>query len=433
MMMYKKIISFAIVLSLLSVFSYSLLFSEVNNKIIDEDLNATEKPDHIVLTWSDDPATTQTISYRAKSSISWGLVKYREYDKTDGDYLIKKPDVELFTTVLGDSRGRMNIFSATLTGLKPGTKYIYSVACGNNSSTEYSFSTAAKHVETFKFLIFGDSQSGYTKTPNYKPWQDTVNNAFKQNGDAKFIINVGDMVEIGQIYSHWNKWFDAARDVISFIPAVPIMGNHETYTGLRLIVTKPYYFTRQFKIFQNGPEGLKGQVYSFDYGAVHFSVLDSQLEEESPHYGDILKDQTEWLNRDLSSTRQTWKLVFFHKSPYNNSPFSINEAVKTAFCPIIDKHHVDMVFNGHDHALARTYPIKHDKLYSDPKNGTVYYKTGRSGAKSHSFLVPNSRDAFFYNPKEEPCYESVTINKNTLRIVAYTQNGAILDSYTIEK
>lgn len=31
----------------------------------------------------------------------------------------------------------------------------------------------------------------------------------------------------------------------------------------------------------NGPDGLKGQVYSYDYGDVHFVVLDSQEDEEA--------------------------------------------------------------------------------------------------------------------------------------------------------
>ena len=66
---------------------------------------------------------------------------------------------------------------------------------------------------------------------------------------------------------------------------------------------------------QNGPEGLKGQVYSYDYGPVHFVVLDSQEEEQKKH-GDILKIQQTWLEADLAASKAKWKIVFFHKPPY---------------------------------------------------------------------------------------------------------------------
>ena len=36
-------------------------YAAFDNQIINEELNANAKPDHIVLTWSDDPKTTQTI------------------------------------------------------------------------------------------------------------------------------------------------------------------------------------------------------------------------------------------------------------------------------------------------------------------------------------------------------------------------------------
>ncbi len=431
--MHKKLIYILILFPVVSLAPASILYSQYNNKTINETLNATEKPDHIVLTWSDDPVTTQTITWRAASTVTEGGVAYSEFGKSDPECVYKKAVVELFTSAAGDSSVSMNIFSVTLKGLKPGTKYSYHVECGKNSSQQYTFSTAANNTDDFEFLIFGDSQSGNVNNSDYSQWHATLYNARKRHGKAKFIVTMGDMVESGQNYIHWNNWFDAARETTSIIPLVPVEGNHETYGAKRWPYTKPYYYLKQFKVFQNGPDGLKGQVYSFDYADVHFSILDSQQDEESRHYGDILKVQSQWLDEDLSSSRKKWKLVLFHKSPYSHHPLSINREVKKAFCPIIEKHHADVVFSAHDHVIARTHPMKNDKPGNDPKEGTIYYTTGRSGAKYYGMLFHLSSDAFFYNPKDKPCYELIAINKKTLRITAYKQDGAIIDSYTIEK
>ena len=113
--------------------------------------------------------------------------------------------------------------------------------------------------------------------------------------------------------AHWNAWFAAAKGVIDSIPIMPVSGNHESYGSKE--ITKPLYCLEQFTLPQNGPEGLKGQAYSYDYGPVHFVVLDSQQTEQKQG-GDILTIQQAWLEADLAASKATWKIVFFHKPPY---------------------------------------------------------------------------------------------------------------------
>lgn len=430
--MRKKILSFFLI-QLLLVFSNSLLFPEYNVRTIDGNLNATESPDHILLTWSDDPSTTQTITWRARTTVTRASVKYRESNGLSKDYIVKKAELEKFTAAPGDKKGSMNIFSVVLTGLKPGTGYTYSIVCGNNSSACHTFTTASENADDFSFIIFGDSQSGNANFPNYKLWHNTVFNAYKNIKDARFIMNVGDLVEIGQKYTHWNNWFEAAKDVVSSIPAMAVPGNHENYALPAWGVSDAVYLTRQFKLFQNGPEGFKGRVYSFDYGNAHITVLDSQQKEQYKIHGDILKAQTEWLEKDLAASALPWKLVFFHKPPYSNYLFRANDDIKEAFCPVFDKYHVDVVFNAHDHVFARTYPVRNDKVYREPSEGTVYYIVGRSGDKRHSLEFSNEWNAFFYNPKDQPCYLAVTVGKSRLKITAIKMDGSIIDSYAIDK
>jgi hypothetical protein len=331
----------------------------------------------------------------------------------------------------------MNIFTCTVRYLEPGTKYTYMVGDGKNWSKEGTFTTAATDATDFKFLLFGDSQSGNADDPNYAPWHDTITKAYAQNNDAKFLVNMGDLVEIGQYYTHWNSWFNAAQGVIDKIPEMAVQGNHETYLeGKNWSSSKPAYYTSQFNVFQNGPDGLKGQTYSYNYGNAHFVVLDSQETEESVSAKgpDILKPQEEWLEKDLAENKDAkWKFVFFHKTPYYNKSVRANVDVSKAFTPIFDKYHVDVVFNGHDHGVSRTYPMNNGEMVQNPSEGTVYYVTGRSGNKYYNDLTSKVWDAFFYDPQDEPCYETVEINKGALTITAHKQDGTLIDKYVIDK
>ncbi len=107
-----------------------------------------------------------------------------------------------------------------------------------------------------------------------------------------------------------------------------------------------------------------------------------------------MKQQAAWLDSDLSANKQPWTIVSFHKTPYYNKASRANVSLKNIISPIIEKHHVDVVLNGHDHGVSRTFPINNGKYYTDYSKGTVYYVTGRSGAKYYGDLSSKVWDAF---------------------------------------
>jgi acid phosphatase type 7 len=279
--------------------------------------------------------------------------------------------------------------------------------------------------------------------PDYNLWHVTIQNAYIANKDARFFMNMGDLVETGQYYQHWNNWFAAVRGVIDTIPEMVVQGNHETYNATDSVSTKPYYFVQQFKVFPNGPDDFKGQTYSFNYGKVHMVVLDSQGEEEGQDAAgnvllakekELFEEQARWLEKDLEQNRDAlFTFVFFHKTPYYNKGNRTNTLIKQIFCPIFDRYHVDVVFNGHDHATSRTYPINNDVLLQSPEQGTVYYVTGRSGAKYYADLTPKVWDAKFYDPQDQPDYQTVELDGSKVTIKAFKQDGTMVDSYIIDK
>ena len=377
---------------------------------LNENLGASARPDHVVLTWTDDPKTTQTISWRALAGIQNGSVLYFEAG-TASTTITVSAAVKLFSTFNWDTKGSFSLFSAALSGLKPGTRYKYIPVAGDTAGDENSFTTEPADEASFSFLLFGDSQSGNRYGRDYGAWRKTVTAACARHPETSFIMNCGDLVETGQDVLDWNNWFEAAREVLPSVAEMPVQGNHETYNPASG-PAKPVYFLEFFKVFQNGPENLKGQVYSFDYGNTHIAVLDSQKDEEAPKSDDFLKKQAEWLEKDLSAAAKHFKLVFFHKTPYFNKGKRGNEDILRTLCPVAEKCGVDIVFNGHDHCLARTFPI----------NGTVYYTCGRSGAKFYTDSAINESDEFFFNPKEQPCYVRIEASKSLLLVKAFSPN-----------
>ncbi len=48
----------------------------------------------------------------------------------------------------------------------------------------------------------------------------------------------------------------------------------------------------------------------------------------------------------------------FHHPVYPSHPWRDTPALREHWVPIFDKHHVDLVLQGHDHAYLRTYPLR---------------------------------------------------------------------------
>ena len=412
--------------ALISIFvlfglSYSLAVNDRNSAS-----GATPFPDHITLTWTADPATTMTVTWRTDTTVTSGLVQFQGGEVLSSSVQQTEAIARDFTTDLG----RMRLFTATLAGLSPNTKYAYRVGDEDHWSSTNHFSTADPKSRSFKFLIFGDSQSSVKVESPYAAWAITIQNAYEANPDAKFMVHVGDLVDYGQIYSHWNAWFDATSGVIDSIPIMPMAGNHECY-GSR-DTWRPAYWSEQFPLPPNGPEGLKNQVYSYDYGPVHFVVLDSQQFEQKL-YGDILAPQKEWLRADLAASEATWKIAFFHKPPYEIKLDRPNEEIRAAFCPVLERYHVDLVFNGHDHAVSRTYPIRDGSLVKTPSMGTIYYIVGRSGDKTYHDVAKTAWNSFFYNPEDQPIYFVVEVDDCKITIQTVKQDGTLVDSFFVDK
>lgn len=389
-------------------------------------LSASQQPDQVALTWSSDPLTTRTISWRTATGAAAAQVRYGEIGR-NAEEPERWQQVAATSTELATAEGSVLLHAATLRDLKPGVRYQYRVGGAEAWSDPYEFTTAPAKFGEFTFLVFGDSQSY-----DYAVWGASATAAYQSAPAAAFFVNVGDLVDVGQDYAQWEAWFAAAAGLIDAIPAMPVVGNHETYTPERRF-SLPLYFTAQFPLPDNGPAGLKRQAYSYDYGQAHFVVLDTQAGEEAEFVPDLLERQAQWLEQDLAATEQPWKLVFMHRPLYGNKPDGINGNLLRAFAGIFARYGVDLVFTAHDHVLARTWPLDAAGNAVPAGEGTVFAAVGRSGTKTYGNVTGKEWNEFFLNPVAEPNYLVVRLRPGSLQVQAKSQAGGLIDEWSIEK
>jgi 3',5'-cyclic AMP phosphodiesterase CpdA len=378
---------------------------------------ASEMPDQVVLTWSEDPRTTQTIQWRTSTRVKHGYVQYLK--KSDhARFNPRKPARAIATTTKIETPLLLNDpvvlrHTAVLRGLSPGTTYVYSVGDGSEKGwTELAeFTTAPAGVQPFSFIYMGDAQNGLDR------WGTLVHNAFRSRPDAAFYIMAGDIVNRGAERNEWDNLFHNAKGVYDRRQLVPALGNHECQGG------HPTLYLQQFALPRNGPAEIEPErAYSFEYGNALFVILDSNL--------DPLK-QTAWLEEKLSQTKATWKFVAYHHPAYSSGGNRDNAKLRAAWAPLFDKYHVDLALQGHDHAYLRTYPMKANKRVASPKEGTVYI-ISVSGTKMYK---QEKHDYTEFGMTNVATYQvlDIQISGNRLVYRAYDVDGKLRDELVIEK
>ena len=388
--------------------------------------SAQINPENIILTWTGDTRTTQAITWQSTGTVL-NQLQYmvagvrKDFQPPVKTIMAKEEPLPLtgFDKV---------IYTVEISDLKPGTRYFYRIGNGKDWGDVHVFQTAANNVKQFKFLVFGDSQS-----ESYNTWHTTIQQAYRLHHDAVFFTNVGDLVDVGNDEKEWEEWLAAVNGIADTLPAMPLTGNHEMYTPQWKVNTTPALFMAHFQLPRNGPDGLQEQVYSFDYGNVHFVMLNSQEREEGQFVPAMLAKQRDWLDRDLARSDKLWKVIFIHRPPYHTKSAKSNENIRQVFVPVLDKYKADLVFAGHEHVYARTYPLYADKIADGAVSGTVYITTGRSGEKVYGKAAANDWNEVFYNPVDQANYLSVEVRGDVLTVKAWKQNGELIDAWTRSK
>lgn len=361
----------------------------------------TSQPEQIILTWTADPTTTQTITWLMSHNSS-ARVQYLEAEEFE-DNFDSAQQLEVQGAIFDNDR-TLYLYTANLTCLTPDTKYVYRVGREGAWSEPATFTTAAE-TESFSFLYMGDIQSGYTV------WGSMLDSVYEAYPDIKFALLGGDLTDKGHDVDEWGEFLDAATAVFSQIPAMPTMGNHD---GLM--------YQKFFALPDNGPAGLDQEFYSFDYGNAHFVVLNSNNNTNAA--------AKQWLQQDLEATNKKWKFVVFHHPAYP-ATFDykgIDKSICENWVPILEQNGVDMVFVGHQHVYMRTHPIFQDEVQSDSYG--IVYVMGNAGSK---FYAGGSDFPYIASEQAGNNYQVIDLDGDVLTLTSREADGELIETYIIDK
>jgi hypothetical protein len=339
-------------------------------------------PAAVHLTWEGDPTSSVTVSWQT-SSVTEGVVEYGKALP----YGFKASD------------GHGTMHHVRLTGLEPGTIYHYRCGCEGDWSSDSTFRTAPADDRAFSFVAFGDSRT------NWDIWGE-CSEAVLASG-AEFSVHTGDLVEQGGDQAQWDIWFSEAEELFRRKVMMPAIGNHED--------NDPKYF--EYYALPHAEDW-----YSFDYGNAHFTVLSTET--------DMGGNQRQWLEKDLASTNATWKFVLYHQPMYSSSSHGCYRKAYRAWGDLLDKYHVDMVFNGHDHTYERTLPMADDWMVDDPEDGTIHVVTGGAGAPLKRLVARGPWSSYFLSHYH---FVLLTVDGTELHLEARFYNQTVFDELRLSK
>lgn len=390
------------------------------------------------------------------------------------------------------------VYAATLGGLEPGVKFAYRVSRSGKPVFQAEARAPRGARQPQRFAVFGDCGAGTVdqKAIAYR--------AFLARPD--YVVIPGDIVYGRGLASEYREkfWPVYNADLPSPGSGVPLLrstlfiaapGNHDIAN--RDLVRYPdglayfYYWAQPL----NGPIGSEGGPitapligpeanrrafltaagasfprmanFSFDYGDVHWTFLDSNATVDW-----TCRELREWLERDLAAARgATWRFVSFHHPGFSSSREHFDEQYMRILAPIFEAGNVDVVFAGHVHNYQRSYPLRF--VPAEPNGAApVAGKDGKLPKSRHVdgkwtldrtyngqsdttpegviYLVTGAGGQHLYNPEQQDdpaswqefTYKHVSkvfsltvadVDGTTLTIRQLTPEGEPVDGFTITK
>ena len=288
--------------------------------------------------------------------------------------------------------------------LEQGATYTYraydkQVEVGTENAT---FTTKNTNATSFTFSHVSDSQ---TKASDH--YAAGTGSFFAQTlsqiTNSDFILHTGDVVEYGKYETYWTAILDDNFSYLSKIPVMAVSGNHEArYDGHSGTDETFKHFNYKLPTQSSTANGI---FYSFIYGNTKFIMINS--EDLS---GNALKaEQYTWLQNELANNTCKWTIVAMHNPIYSVGKWGSDPsknyiclALRNQLQGLFNQYGVDLVLQGHDHAISRTFPINGQGLpqsenlitengieYSVSPSGVIYLMNGPAGNQALSPYATN--------------------------------------------
>lgn len=201
----------------------------------------------------------------------------------------------------------------------------------------------------FSALIFGDSQP-YTKQEVEYFKKAIVDEAVQTKGEALFGLTLGDLV--GDDLSLHAPYKEAISAIA--LPWFNVMGNHDMNYDVEVDSLSDEAFERSF-----GPNN-----YSFNYGDVHFIVLDDIIYPnpytKKGYIGGFRKDQLDFVENDLKFVPKDKLVVLSYHIPLYSAENTFVQADRKRLFSILKDFPNVFGLSAHTHFQTQFYYGKED-------------------------------------------------------------------------
>jgi predicted phosphodiesterase len=244
-----------------------------------------------------------------------------------------------------------------------------------------------------KFAVIGDSGTG--DPPQFQVAEQMLR--FRAAFKFDRVIMLGDNIYGGQSAADLNSKFAVPYKALldAGVTFYASLGNHDSQNN------------RNYPPFHMGGQ----RYYSYVQGNVRFIALDSDSLDPA---------QVTWLEGDLKSAKETWKVLYFHHPLYSDGGTHGSDVeLRVVLEPLFIQYGVNVVFSGHDHIYERIKPQK----------GIYYFVSGSAGQLRKGDLNRSAMTAAGYD--QDCTFMLVEISATSLAFETVTRTGAIVDSGTL--
>ena len=415
-------------------------------------------PDRIIVTLDQDPKTTFSVSWRTDASVTQTRAEviaaeaHSRFDLGASVVEAQSQTVNLKAKEIDGTTHSLqwnthldsaSYHTAQFSGLNSDTLYAYRVMGAEGYWSEWlQTRTAPENAEPFTFLYFGDAQDGLDSH-----WARVIRAAYRTAPDSRFAIHAGDLVNFGSRDYEWAAWFKSVSFIHGMIPALPVAGNHEYYDGIRnpeggQLTALSLLWRPQFALptYADLPPDVAETVYATRYGNTLIVTLDTMADQ-------YFAEQAQWLDNILAASDARWKVVAMHHPLFELLERNIPGVVDTGperrslFLPIIEKHGVDIILQGHDHAYGRGAIISRGGSRAGSRRqriSTVYVSTS-SGAKMYGIkndawrAFADTGAVLQRQAENTQFFQVIRISNDAITYEAFTATKQLYDAFRIEK
>ena len=319
--------------------------------------------------------------------------------------------------------------------LKPATTYTYRVTdlYADVSLSDVTFVTPDAESTSVRFAHVSDSQVGVTNMTTAAKTGTFFGRVLKQvvaDGND-FVVHTGDVVEWSKYEDFWQNMLDENFDCLSVIPVQAISGNHET--TYKNGINETY---KHFSYAMPDQPTATGFYYSFSYADVKFIMLNTNRLNNNA----LTDDQYNWLEGQLKNKTEKWTVVAMHNPVYSAGTYgskpgktAVSDKLKIQLGKIFAEYGVDIVLQGHDHCVSRTYPINGNQMptadtteiydgieYSVDPQGVIYVMNGPAGNQVAGRLYAGYDARYFSYAAEAKAssWAEIEIDGNKLTVTA---------------